>query len=102
MYQRWVDLCKLSMKVGGTRTINLPETLSEAIFCIDMNVGRCVEGISGSKSSFDHYDHKQHRRIQLKAPVAMDHHHLAQDQYTMIFISFLEKWLKVKKKRKHI
>ncbi len=67
MYQSWVNLCELSIKAGGTRTINLPETLSEAIFCIDMNVGRCVEGISGSKSSFDHYDHKHHRRIQLKA-----------------------------------
>ena len=67
MFNSWVDLCELSIKAGGTRMINLPETLSEAIFSIDMSVGRCVENISGSGSSFDHYDHINHRRIQLKA-----------------------------------
>lgn len=67
MFNSWVDLCELSIKAGGTRMINLPETLSEAIFSIDMGIGRCVENISGSGSSFDHYDHINHRRIQLKA-----------------------------------
>ena len=67
-FQDWVDLCKdTTGKIGGTRTPNLSESFSEAVFCIEMNVARCVNSISGSSSSFDHYDLHSKKRIQLKA-----------------------------------
>ena len=66
-FMKWVQLCKdTTDKIGGTRIINLPESFSEAVFCIEMNVGRCVKSISGSSSSFDHYNERTKKRIQLK------------------------------------
>ena len=66
-FNDWVNLCRdTTDKIGGTRSVNLPESFSEAVFSIDMNVGRCIKSISGSSSSFDHYDLKTKKRIQLK------------------------------------
>ena len=55
MFEDWVSLSKQSLLVGSTRIINIPEGLTEAIFA------------SGTSSSFDHYDFKNDKRIQLKA-----------------------------------
>ena len=67
-FQDWVNLCKDTINIiGGTRTINLPESFSEAIFCCEMNVARCVNPLTGSSSSFDLYDLERKKRIQLKA-----------------------------------
>ena len=32
-FEDWEYLCQRSYAIGGTRKINLPESLSEAIFC---------------------------------------------------------------------
>tara|TARA_B100000795_G_scaffold93635_1_gene68527 strand:- start:7625 stop:8215 length:591 start_codon:yes stop_codon:yes gene_type:complete len=103
MFNCWVDLCELSIKAGGTRTINLPETLSEAIFSIDMNVGRCVEGISGSSSSFDHYDHKNHKRIQLKAASSYGPSSFGpRSEYDDIYFFFFREMADSKKRRERV
>ena len=67
MFEDWVSLSKQSLLVGSTRIINIPEGLTEAIFALDLNCGRSTKNISGTSSSFDHYDFKNDRRIQLKA-----------------------------------
>ena len=67
MFDTWVLLCQKSLKIGGTRTINFPETLSEAIFALEMDFARCTAPIRGTSSSFDNYDFKTNKRIQLKA-----------------------------------
>lgn len=61
-FEDWEYLCQRSYAIGGTRKINLPESLSEAIFCIEMNVARRV----GGSASFDCYDFQNKRRIQVK------------------------------------
>ena len=100
MFNSWINLCELSIKAGGTRTINLPETLSEAIFSIEMNVGRCVESISGSSSSFDHYDHKKHRRIQLKAASSYGPSSFGpRSEYDDIYFFFFRKMADSKKRK---
>jgi len=66
-FKDWADLCKSSLKIGGTRIPNIPESVTEAILSLELNVGRCVENISGSSSSFDLYDVYRKKRIQLKA-----------------------------------
>tara|TARA_Y100000590_G_scaffold469264_1_gene655866 strand:- start:57 stop:650 length:594 start_codon:yes stop_codon:yes gene_type:complete len=64
----WVKHCKDTINlIGGTRTPNLSEAFSEAVFSIEMGMPRCVKSISGSSSSFDLYDLKRKKRIQLKA-----------------------------------
>ena len=45
IYQKWIDLSDSLQAIGGRR-INLPEALSEAIFCINFNAGRLNEAIS--------------------------------------------------------
>jgi len=66
-FQDWVQHCKDTINlIGGTRTPNISESFSEAVFSIEMNMPRCVNSISGAKSSFDLYDLRQKKRIQLK------------------------------------
>lgn len=67
MFEDWVSLSKQSLLVGSTRIINIPEGLTEAIFALDLNCGRSTKNISGTSSSFDHYDFTNDKRIQLKA-----------------------------------
>jgi hypothetical protein len=52
----------------GTRNINFPESLSEAIFCFEMNCGKLLSAkkTSGYSTSFDAYDTKRDKRIQIK------------------------------------
>ncbi|MDA9174629.1 Bsp6I family type II restriction endonuclease [Gammaproteobacteria bacterium] len=66
-FQDWVKQCEDTVNlIGGTRTPNLSESLSEAVFSLEMDMPRCVNPISGASSSFDLYDLKQNKRIQLK------------------------------------
>ena len=67
MFEDWVSLCKQSLEIGTTRIINYPEALSEAVFAMDFGIGRSTKNISGTSSSFDHYDFNRNKRIQLKA-----------------------------------
>lgn len=67
IYTKWVQLSDQLQKYGGRR-INLPELLSEAIFCINFNAGRLIKSkMHGANSSFDCYEPKKGKRIQVKA-----------------------------------
>ena len=66
IYNNWVALSDLLEKNGGRR-INLPELLSEAIFCLHFKAGRLTSNISKANTSFDCYDYKNNSRIQVKA-----------------------------------
>jgi len=66
VYINWLTLCR-QMKGLESRTINLPEGLSEGAFCLEMNAERLIGGISGANSSFDCYAFEKNERIQVKA-----------------------------------
>ena len=66
IYNKWVDLSDRLQKFGGRR-INLPELLSEAVYCINFNAGRMSVSIPNANTSFDCYNTKTKKRIQVKA-----------------------------------
>ena len=66
MYLKWRDLSDELRDLGG-RGVNLPEVLSEGAFSLEMDVLRVVSTISGANSSWDCYDARNHKRIQVKA-----------------------------------
>jgi hypothetical protein len=67
IYKNWVDLSDLIQKNGGRR-INIPELLSEAIFCYHFNGGRLNKTINGKiNSSFDCLTLSPTKRIQVKS-----------------------------------
>ena len=66
IYNDWVDLSDELQNIGGRR-INVPEALSESIFCIHFNSVRILGNISGANSSFDCYNLDNKKRIQVKA-----------------------------------
>ena len=66
IYNLWIKLSKLLKFVGG-RGINLPEGLSEGVFCISMNCVKLISNIQKANTSFDCYDLKRKKRIQVKA-----------------------------------
>jgi len=66
IYDKWVNLSNLLQGYGGRR-INLPELLSEAIYCMNFNAGRLNSSIPKADTSFDCYNIKSQKRIQVKA-----------------------------------
>ncbi|MFC1978752.1 Bsp6I family type II restriction endonuclease [Chloroflexota bacterium] len=66
VYTNWRSLCS-DLAELESRGVNLPEGLSEASFCLEMNTVRVIGGISGANSSFDCYNPKTTERIQVKA-----------------------------------
>jgi hypothetical protein len=66
IYTKWVELSNDLQKFGGRR-INLPELLSEAVFCINYQAGRVTKSIPNANSSFDCYHLESNKRIQVKA-----------------------------------
>ena len=58
----------LKNKLKGTRIMNFPDALSESVFCLTMNCGKLlsVKNTSGYSTSFDAYDIKREKRIQIK------------------------------------
>jgi len=66
VYTYWRNLCNALTKLNA-RKVNLPEGLSETAFCLEMNCVRIVNGITGTHSSFDAYNPKTNKRIQIKA-----------------------------------
>ena len=58
----------LKNKLKATRIMNFPDALSESIFCLAMNCGKLLGGknTSGYSTSFDAYDTKREKRIQIK------------------------------------
>ncbi len=65
-YKKWIELCD-NLSALFAREVNLPEGLSEPVFCISMNTVRVVNSISGANTSFDCYDLNRNKRIQVKA-----------------------------------
>ena len=66
IYTNWRNLC-LELNSIGARGVNLPEGLSESAFCLEMGAVRVTSSISGANSSWDCYDIKRQKRIQVKA-----------------------------------
>lgn len=66
IYKHWRALCNALTKLKS-RKVNLPEGLSETAFCINMNCVRIINKIKGANSSFDAYNQKTNKRIQIKA-----------------------------------
>lgn len=66
MYDDWRSLSN-SLKDFNARGINLPEGISESAFCIEMNTVRITRSIFGANSSWDCYELKSNKRIQVKA-----------------------------------
>jgi len=52
----------------GTRRTNFPDALSESIFCLEFNCGKILSSSNstGYSTSFDCFDFKRNKRIQLK------------------------------------
>jgi len=66
IYDDWRNLTNRLKNIGG-RGINLPEVLSEAIFCLNMGAIRINSNINGANSSFDVFEPTRNKRIQIKA-----------------------------------
>ncbi len=66
IYRHWRDLC-IELEQMSARKINLPEGLSEGAFCLEMNCVRVTTAIPGANSSWDCYDSRRNKRIQVKA-----------------------------------
>ena len=65
LYSHWKDL-KFGLGKIGSRHPNLPEGISEGAFALFFNSPRVID-VAGTSSSFDNYDTKSHKRIQVKA-----------------------------------
>ena len=67
LYNAWQKASKLSVELKG-RKFNLPESLSEGLFSLEMGVGRVLNcSNNGVNSSWDCIDPKTTTRIQVKA-----------------------------------
>lgn len=66
VYDHWRELC-VQLNNLNARSINLPEGLSEAAFCLFTDSVRVVKSISGANSSMDAYDINTKKRIQIKS-----------------------------------
>lgn len=66
IYTAWRSLCD-NLNAMKSRAVNIPEGLSEAAFCMAMGAVRITTSISGANSSFDCFDLKTNKRIQVKA-----------------------------------
>ena len=66
IYQNWVELSNEIKELGGRR-VNIPEVLSESVFCLHFSAGRLIGSIPGANASFDCFDIDSHKRIQVKA-----------------------------------
>ena len=63
--RNWRDLSEF-LKKHGARGTNLPELLSEAIFCICSGSVQVVNVKGRAEKGFDCYDQKKHARQQIK------------------------------------
>ena len=66
IYKKWVELSNLIQKNGGRR-INIPELLSEAIFCYHFKAGRITKGSNKINTTFDCLTLDPVKRIQVKS-----------------------------------
>ncbi|MBC7318435.1 Bsp6I family type II restriction endonuclease [Candidatus Bipolaricaulota bacterium] len=67
IYTDWLNLSEKLKKINS-RSINIPEGLSEGALCLEMGFWRLGNlSISNANTSFDCYDPKNFLRIQVKA-----------------------------------
>lgn len=66
IYGKWRSLSK-SLNGIYSRAGNIPDGLSEGVFCLATGAVRMIGSIAGANSSFDCYDIKNRKRIQVKA-----------------------------------
>ena len=67
IYKGWREISNALLSFGA-RALNIPEGLSEPVFCLAMpNCVRVISSIPGANSSFDCFDLKENKRIQVKA-----------------------------------
>lgn len=65
-FQGWLQLNKRLRSIGSTRNVNIPEGLTEALFCLDMGSVRVIKTYGG-KGSFDTINLAKKLRQQIKA-----------------------------------
>ncbi len=67
-FNMWKTLSEtLKKDLYATRSVNLPEALSEAIVCLDLKIGKLISHKgSNFSTSFDCFDEKTKKRIQIK------------------------------------
>lgn len=70
LYKSWNDLSSV-LEANGGRRLNIPEFLSEGIYCLAFNAGRKIKKIKGQRgkpnTSFDCFNTQTQKRIQVKA-----------------------------------
>ena len=66
VFSAWEYLNKLIYDLGSQRKTNLPEIISEGLFCILSESVRVIKNIPKVKTSFDCYNFKTKKRIQIK------------------------------------
>ena len=66
LYENWVNLSNLHKEMRG-RGINLPEVISEGVFCLEFECARFLGSSGGIRTSFDCLDLNLLKRIQVKA-----------------------------------
>jgi len=67
IYQNWCEINR-KLKAYGARTINIPELLSESVYCMYTNSGRLKScNYSGANTSWDCYNFNLNKRVQVKA-----------------------------------
>ena len=66
IYELWVELSDLSSDMKSRR-INIPEVISEGIFCLEFQCARFIKSSGTISKSFDCLDLNLLRRIQIKA-----------------------------------
>lgn len=66
LYNAWRTLTD-GMHAFGSRGINIPEGLSESIFCLEYNSARVINVSGPTSGSFDTIDLQNFRRQQIKA-----------------------------------
>ncbi len=66
IYKKWRELSDAISNIKS-RTVNIPEVLSEGLFCIDMKAVKLNENIPGANTSFDCYFLSNKARVQIKA-----------------------------------
>ncbi len=66
IYKEWRSLSNKLREIDS-RAGNIPDGLSEGVFCLATGAVRLLGGIPGANSSFDCYDLAKRKRIQVKA-----------------------------------
>jgi hypothetical protein len=70
-FNLWIKLNSIiTGKLKGTRNVNIPDALTESIYCYEMNCGKLISVQGNDKNystSFDCYDYINEKRIQVKA-----------------------------------